>query len=196
MKIHFLLGLSLCFGFPLLAADTITPPVQEVTVDAGKSNVRFALGAVLHTVHGQFKVKGGRVRLDVATTRASGQITVDLQSGNTGVQERDRHMHNEVLESARYPEAVFSPDRVTGKFSSEGEFNVSLHGVLRVHGQDHEITVPTIVQVHDGRVVATANFVVPYVKWGMKDPSTFILRVSDNVDVSVKLVGKLTRSSG
>lgn len=196
MIIQFVLGLWLCVAFPLLAADKTASAVREVAVDPSKSNVQFALGAMLHTVHGRFKVKSGRVRLDVATGKASGQIVVDLQSGDTGVHERDRHMHNDVLESARFPETVFSLDRVTGKVSVEGEYNVVLNGTLRIHGQDHEITVPATVQVHEGQVIVTANFVVPYVKWGMKDPSTFILRVNDKVDVSARLVGELVESSG
>jgi polyisoprenoid-binding protein YceI len=149
-------------------------------------------GAVLHTVHGTFKVKSGTVRLDVATGRASGQIIVDLKSGNTGVQERDRHMHEDVLESGRFPEAVFSPDHLTGQLALEGESQIVVHGTLRIHGQDHEISVPVKVKAHETQVIATANFVVPYVKWGMKDPSTFVLRVSDIVDVAVSLVGTVS----
>jgi polyisoprenoid-binding protein YceI len=189
MRIRILIALSFCLGFALLGAEKIAPSVQEVAVDASRSNVQFALSAVLHTVHGMFKVKSGTVRFDVATGRASGQIIVDLESGDTGVQERDRRMHEDVLESRRFPEAVFSPDRVTGQVSLEGEYQVVLHGILRIHGQDHEVTVPATVNVHEGQVIAIAKFMVPYVEWGMKDPSTFLLRVSDKVDVAVSLVG-------
>jgi polyisoprenoid-binding protein YceI len=189
MRIRILIALSLCFGFALYGADKIASSIEEVTADTSKSDVQFALSAVLHTVHGSFKVKSGTVRLDVATGRLSGQIIVDLNTGDSGVQERDRHMREDVLESERFPEAVFSPDRLSGRFSLEGESQVGLHGILRIHGQDHEITVPAAVKVHEGHLIATAKFVVPYVKWGMKDPSTFVLRVSDKVDVSVSLVG-------
>jgi polyisoprenoid-binding protein YceI len=96
-------------------------------------------------------------------------------------------MHEEVLESERFPEAFFSLDRVTGQISSEG--HVLVHGILRIHGQDHEITVPAKLSVHERQVSGSASFVVPYVKWGMKDPSTFVLRVKDTVNVTVNLVG-------
>src|SRR5271165_5711306 len=191
MRIRILIALSFCFGFALLGADKIASSVQEVAIDASKSNVQFALSAVLHTVHGMFKVKSGTVRFEVATGRASGQIIVDLESGETGVQERDQHMHKDVLDSERFPEAVFSPDHVTGQMSLEGEYQVVLHGILRIHGQDHEVTVPVTVKVHDGQVIATAKFIVPYVEWGMKDPSTFLLRVGDKVEVAVSLVGTI-----
>lgn len=188
-RARILLAVLLCVGFELFGAEKAAPSVQEVTIDASKSNVQFELNAVLHTVHGRFKVKSGTIHFDAATGKASGQIIVDLKSGDTGVQERDRHMHEDVLESARFPEAVFSPDVVTGQVSPEGERQVDVHGTLRVHGQDHQISVPVFVKVHAGQAIVTAKFVVPYAKWGMKDPSTFVLRVSDKVDVTVSLVG-------
>lgn len=177
----------------LLAAEKVAPSLHEVTigVDPSKSNVQFTLGATLHTVHGTFKVKGGTVHLDAISGKTSGQVVVDVKSGNTGVDARDRQMHNSVLESERFPQAVFLPDRVSGLEPLEGEHQVVVHGTLRIHGQDHEVTVPARVTVQDSRVTATAKLVMPYVSWGMKDPSTFVLRVSDKVNLDINLAGTL-----
>lgn len=181
-------------GLTLTAAETLAPSLQEVTigVDPSKSNVQFTLGATLHTVHGTFNVKGGTVHLDAASGKASGQVVVDVKSGNTGVEARDRQMHNRVLESDRFPQAVFLPDRVSGLAPLEGEHQVVVHGTLRIHGQEHEVTFPAKVTVQDGRVTATAKFVMPYVNWGMKDPSTFVLRVSDKVTLEMNFAGTLS----
>ena len=139
MKTPILILLWLYFGFTVGAAEKIPPSAQEVIIDLNpsKSTVQFALSAVLHTVHGTFKVKGGTVRWEIATGKTSGQIVVDVKSGYTGVGARDRQMHEAVLESDRFPEAVFSPDRVTGQVSMKGESQVDVHGTLRIHGQDH-----------------------------------------------------------
>ena len=178
----------------LPAAEKVAPSLREVTigVDPSRSNVQFTLGATLHTVHGTFNVKGGTIRLDAVGGKASGQVVVDVKSGNTGVEARDRQMHRDVLESDRFPQAVFLPDRVSGLEPLEGEHQVVVHGTLRIHGQDHEVTIPARVTVEDGRVTATAKLVVPYVSWGMKDPSTFVLRVSDKVNLDVSLAGTLS----
>ena len=189
MKTPILILLWWYFGFTAGAAEKISPSAQEVIIDPSKSTVQFALSAVLHTVHGTFKVKGGTVRWEIATGQTHGQIVVDVKSGYTGVAARDRQMHDAVLESDRFPEAVFLPDRVTGQVSMEGESQVDVHGILRIHGQDHEVTFHGKVNLQDHRVTASAKFVMPYVSWGMKDPSTFVLRVNDKVDLEMNLTG-------
>ena len=49
---------------------------------------------------------------------------------------RDRKMHKEVLESERYPEISFRPDRVEGPVASQGKSSVKVHGMFRIHGVD------------------------------------------------------------
>ena len=86
--------------------------------------------------------------------------------------------------------------------AAEGASQVQLHGTFRIHGADHEMTVPVEVEAAGGRYTATARFQVPYVKWGMKNASTFILRVSDKVDLTVRTVlttpapGSLAKPTG
>jgi polyisoprenoid-binding protein YceI len=194
MKTTLFAAFAVWVDLTLLAAETIAPFPQEVTigVDPSKSSVQFTLGATLHTIHGTFKVKGGTVRFDAVSGKTSGQIVVDVKSGETGIEARDRQMHHDVLESDRFPEAVFLPDRVSGLASLEGEHQVVAHGILRIHGQDHEVTFPARVTVQEGQVTAAAQFVMPYVNWGMKDPSTFVLRVSDKVSLEMNLAGTLS----
>jgi len=156
-----------------------------IVLDPEKTTVSFILEATLHTVHGTFRLKRGVVRFDSATGAAGGTIVVDATSGETGNKRRDRNMHQDVLESERYPEITFSPTRVTGSIIAQGESSVALEGMLRLKGVDHAITLPFKVQTTAGGLKATTRFAVPYVAWGLKNPSTFLLRVADKVDVGV-----------
>jgi polyisoprenoid-binding protein YceI len=92
-------------------------------------------------------------------------------------------MHKDVLESAKYPEIVFTPDRVDGTVAPQGTSQIQVHGTFRMHGASHEITLPVQVQMHNGHASAKTTFAVPYVQWGMKNPSTLFLRVGDTVEI-------------
>ena len=177
--------------FILLAATLAWGQAQEATLnfDPAQTTVDFTLGDVLHTVHGSFRLKTGQVRFDPATNSISGEIVVDAPSGNSGSTGRDRKMHKEILESARYSEVTFRPDRVDGKVLASGRSVVQVHGMFGILGAEHEITVPAQVELAPDHWSLTVHFAVPYVKWGMKDPSTFILRVEKTVDIDLNAQG-------
>jgi polyisoprenoid-binding protein YceI len=158
-----------------------------------ETRVAFTLGATLHTVHGTLRARRGSVRFDPATGAASGEIVLDAASAETGNASRDRDMHGKILESARYPEIVWRIDRVDGFPRGEARSaRVTLQGSLSIHGASHPLTTTAEVAVGaDRRVTATAAFKIPYVAWGMKDPSTFVLRVDKEVGVEVRAAGRL-----
>jgi hypothetical protein len=58
-----------------------------------------------------------------------------------------------------------------------------VHGLFRIHGAAHEITIPVQVQMRNGKASATTSFTIPYVMWGIKNPSTTFLHVGDKVEI-------------
>jgi polyisoprenoid-binding protein YceI len=104
-------------------------------------------------------------------------------------------MHRQILEDQKYPEIIFTPQHVTGKLAAQGTSQVELQGVMTLHGQQHPIAVSMPVEIDHDQVSADARFVVPYVAWGLKNPSTFVLRVSDKVSVEVHAVGRVMQGS-
>ena len=174
-----------------LALPPIKAAAQDSTLhlDPQRTTINFTLGDVLHTVHGTFHLKEGTLRLAAASGKLTGEIVVDARSGESGNGMRDRKMHKEVLESDRYPEIMFRPDRVDGEVAPQGKSSVRVHGIFTIHGSDHELTVPAEVQMAPGYWTATLHFAVPYAKWGMKNPSTMFLRVSESVDIDLTASG-------
>ncbi len=159
-------------------------------LDPAQTEVEYKVDSTLHTVHGHFHLKRGDFSFDPATGKARGELVVDAASGNSGSEARDRRMTRSVLESQKYPEIVFRPDRVEGKVAESGHSQVQLHGVFAIHGAEHEITVPLEVDANGGAYRAAAVFKVPYIKWGLKNPSTFILRVNDTVEITVRTLAR------
>jgi polyisoprenoid-binding protein YceI len=185
----------------LLAFAILAAPVhaQECvyTLDPAQTKIEFSLDATLHTVHGTFRLKSGTVRFDPATGKASGAIVVDATSGNSENASRDKKMHADVLESAKFSEIVFAPATVQGAVAAQGTSQVSVAGKLRLRGQDHDVTLVFSVQHGAGnQLQAETHFDVPFIAWGLKDPSNFFLHVGKRVSLHIVAQGQFAPGSG
>jgi polyisoprenoid-binding protein YceI len=171
------------------AAAYAQSPKVTVNLDPAASEIRWKLTGNAHDTHGIFRLKGGQVTFDPATGEAQGELLVDLASGESGNSSRDSRMQSDVLESAKYPQASFHPTKITGTVKAEASQTVTAEGTFTIHGADHPLKLEILVKVDGDRATATTHFSVPYVAWGMKDPSTFLLRVGKDVNIDVVAQG-------
>lgn len=160
--------------------------VTSLDLDPAKTAIYFTLHDPLHTVHGTFQLKRGAIQFDPDSGKASGEIVVDAVSGESGSGARDRRMHKDVLQSVRFPEASFVPDRVDGKLPAQGDAQMDVHGILNLHGAAHELTLHFQVQCAGSEYLASTHFTIPYVEWGLKDPSNFLLKVEKAVEIDIQ----------
>ena len=58
-----------------------------------------------------------------------------------------------------------------------------------MHGTEHEIVAAVHVEMAADRWKGTAKFDVPYIQWGIKDPSNWLLKVKPVVNVELDMVG-------
>jgi polyisoprenoid-binding protein YceI len=179
--------------FAILALIALPALAQRIDleIDPSATKVNWTLGDVLHTVRGTFKLKKGDLWFDADNGQAGGLLVVDATSGNSGSGARDSRMHKNVLESARYPEFTFVPDRVDGKVARTGDSEVQLHGMFTIHGGTHEILMKVKSHIQQQQLSAAISFAVPYVKWGMKDPSNFMLKVNNFVTIDIQAEERL-----
>ena len=168
---------------------------QQTTLqlDPAKTSVKFTVGDVLHTVHGTFRLKRGALQLDTAAEKLTGEIVVDARSGDSGSKMRDGKMHREVLESEQFPEISFRPDRLSGTVNGDGKSSVRVHGIFTIHGVEREIEVPAEADLAADHWSASLHFTIPYVKWGMKNPSALFLKVDDTVAIDLVAAGSLSQ---
>jgi polyisoprenoid-binding protein YceI len=180
----------LCFLSASFAVEASGQPIT-LQCDPAQTTASFTLGATLHTVHGTFRVKRCEVHFDPTSGKLDGEIIFDATSGQSGNDSRDRKMHKEVIESARYREIVFRSDRILGTLGATGVSSLQVHGMFGIHGAEHEITVPVDVKLESEHWSASAHFPVPYAKWGMKNPSSIFLKVGDSVDIEFQATGSV-----
>ena len=183
-------------GFILLAvslgANALRAQEMTLELDPANSQIEITLGATLHTVHGTFALKSGTIHFNPSTGSVSGLVIADASSGDTGNEGRDHKMHQEILESQRFPEITFTPTKFSGKVELQGDSTVQVDGIFRLHGTDHPVTLALPVQAKGNNLSVRTHIVVPYIAWGLKNPSTFMLHVSDKVEVDITAVGRLS----
>jgi polyisoprenoid-binding protein YceI len=166
---------------------------QDLTfeLDPANAKIEFTLGASLHTVHGTFALKSGVIHFNPATGSASGSVVVDVKSGQSGHKVRDQKMHKDIPQSEQYPEATFTPTTISGAFSEQTSSTLQVEGIFNIHGSNHPITLRVPLQISGNSASFTSQMVIPYEQWGMKNPSSFILRVSDKVELDIVATGRL-----
>jgi polyisoprenoid-binding protein YceI len=185
-------GVAVSCALVFLAAPHGLQAAQKtLRVDPASTHVTFSLDAGLHTVHGTAKLTEGTIVFDDAAGKASGRVVVDARSLESGNGSRDKTMHGDVLESAKYPEIVLVPETLQGKVPADGEADITLGGALEIHGGRHAVSLPAHLKVTGEGIQGTARLDVPYVEWGMKDPSFFVLRVGKTVQVTLEITGRL-----
>jgi polyisoprenoid-binding protein YceI len=185
----------LAFLVALAMAPVCRAQDSAVQLEAADTKIQFSLGSSLHTVHGTFALKSSNLRFDPSSGKISGAVVVDAASGESGNNGRDSRMHREILESAKFPEIVFNPTGMKGTVAANGPSKVDVSGTFRLHGQDHPVTLPIEVSAEGPTLQIAVHYVIPYVQWGLKNPSNFFLRASDKVEIEIRATGRLETTS-
>jgi polyisoprenoid-binding protein YceI len=176
----------LCLSLLLTIPAKAQQSGMDLTLDPATTAIHWTLGAVLHTVHGTFKLKSGSVHLNLNTGEITGAIVVDATSGESGDSARDQKMHHSILESTQYGTITFRPTHLIGTFQPNQAQTLTVDGVFNLHGQDHPLQLTVNLRPTSNAISLVTHFDVPYVQWGLKDPSTFVLRVSKDVSVDIE----------
>ncbi len=143
----------------------------KVVLDPAQTQVHWKLGAELHKVDGTFKLKSGEFIFNPSTGVAEGEILVDATTGESGNPARDKRMHEEVLESNRYPAIFFHPAQIKGTFKpGETTLQLQAQGSFNIHGADHALELPVKVETAGDTVTATAHFTRALCGVGNEEP--------------------------
>ena len=86
------------------------------------------------------------------------------------------------------PESAIRHTQVTGQLRTDGQFQARLQGVLTLHRAGRQIVMEVQGQLIGDSLAAMSHFSVPYVDWGMKDPSILFFTVAKQVEIDIVTV--------
>jgi polyisoprenoid-binding protein YceI len=181
-------------GFAIVLSLGVAAPAQQqtFTVNPGASTIGFALTGTGHEVHGVFHVSSGIIQFDRNAPKMSGRVVASASSDDSGDKGHDKNMDQKVLQTDRFADITFQPQSYTGTLAATGDSTIQVFGTFTPHGTPHDITVPMQVHVDGQNLIAKGSFIVRYVKWGLKDPSVFILKVARDVHIDLNFAGTLS----
>jgi polyisoprenoid-binding protein YceI len=123
----------------------------------------------------------------------AGSMVVLAGSGKTGNDRRDRKMNKDVLKVEHYATISFEPKTYTGDLALSGDSTIQVTGNFTLLGTPHQIAIPILVHLEGTAATAKAHFVVPYVQWGLQNPTFFIWKVDNDVAIDLFLSGRLSK---
>jgi polyisoprenoid-binding protein YceI len=184
--------------FAVLALAVILRPAafaqhQTFAVNPDASEVKMTLKTTHELVNGTFHVQSGSIEFDRSNPRMSGSVVVLAASGKTGNDSRDKKMKHDILQVERYTTVSFEPKSYAGDIASSGDSTIQVTGMFTLLGTPHEITVPMLVHLDGAGAMAKAHFVLPYVQWGLKNPSFLIWKADNDVSIDLSLSGRLSK---
>jgi hypothetical protein len=166
---------------------------QTFAVNPDASEVKMTLNTTHENVSGTFHVQSGSIGFDRSNPQMSGSVVVLAGSGNTGNGSRDKKMNKDILKVEQYANVSFEPKTYNGVMALSGDSNLQVTGIFTLLGTPHEIIVPILVHLDGASATAKAHFVVPYVQWGLKNPSFMIWKADNDVAIDLNLVGTISK---
>lgn len=96
------------------------------------------------------------------------------------------HFNEDYMESSKYPKTVFK-GKINEKidYLEDGVHNITVTGVMDMHGVQKTITVPGTLTVKNGKIYVYAKFTLKMEDYNIKLPSVLSVNVADHVDVTI-----------
>ena len=181
------------FGLAILLAPAVFAQHRTFVVNPDASEVKMTLKTTHEVVNGTFHIQSGSLEFDRSAAKISGSVVVLAGSGKTGNGSRDKKMNKDILEVEQHATVSFEPKSYAGAIAQSGDSTIQVTGIFTLLGTPHEITIPILVHLEGTTAAAKAHFVVPYIQWGLKDPSFLFWKADKDVAIDLFLTGRLSQ---
>jgi len=165
---------------------------QTFAVNPDASKIKMTLNTTHEVVNGTFRIQSGSIEFDRSNPKMSGSVAVLAGSGKTGNDSRDKKMNKDILKVDQYTTVSFAPKTYIGTIGPSGDSTIQVSGVFTLLGNPHDLTIPMQIHIDGPKATASGQFVVPYVQWGLKNPSFMFWKAENDVAIDLNLVGQIS----
>ena len=159
----------------------------EYQVDKSAENiVKFISDAPIEDFEGITKKIDGYIYWDDIDFLNNSELyfEVDLNSIDTGIGLRNRHMRENYLHTDKYPLTHFTGKLTKVEKNSDTEFKVTAEGKFFVHGvEKHKSIVGIITKINDNQYKINAEYTVALSDYNIDIPSIMFYKIDENMDL-------------
>ncbi len=181
------------FALAALLAPVALAQQQTFVANPDASDVKMTLKTTHEVVNGTFHIQSGSLEFDRSAAKMSGSVVVLAGSGKTANGSRDRKINKDILEVEQHATVSFEPKSYAGAIAPSGDSTIQVTGIFTLLGTTHEITIPILVHLEGASATAKAHIVVPYIQWGLKDPSFLFWKADKDVTIDLFLTCRLSQ---
>lgn len=161
-----------------------------VNLDAGQgSSDFFAVGKPkMLKIHGVGQAPKGRLRFDRGSV--TGSATFNLDSLDTGISLRNKHMKEKYLETSKFPKAELKLDHapVPESFTAGTASSISDLGFkakLTIHGVTREVEGKADIKRDGGNFTYAVDIPLKLKDWKIDEPGFSGITLADEITVKV-----------
>lgn len=180
------------FALAVMLPSSVFSQHENFTVNPDASEVKMTLNTTHEVVYGIFHIQSGSVEFNRSAPKMSGLIVVLPGTGKTGNNNRDKKMRNDILKVDEFTTVTFAPKSYAGTITLSGDSAIHVSGVFTLLGTPHDLTIPMQIHLDGSKAVTKAHFIVPYIQWGLTDPSFMFWKAEHDVAIDLNLVGQVS----
>ena len=171
----------------ILLVATVTS-AQELQVDKSKENlVKFISDAPLEDFEGVTKNIDGYVFWKGNDTLSTSEFyfEVDLNTIDTGIGLRNRHMRDNYLETDKHQFAKYNGKLSEVKKNVDGQFEIVTKGKMAIHGVERELEAIGKVTVENGIYRLQCDFELKLTDYEIKVPKLMFMKIDENMKLKL-----------
>ncbi|MCX7876720.1 MAG: YceI family protein [Melioribacteraceae bacterium] len=110
---------------------------------------------------------------------------VDLNTVDTGIGLRNRHMRENYLETDKYRYAIFSGKIISYNKINEKEFDVNLNGEMKIHGVTKNVSLTGKIFLVGNELNIKSKFSVKLSDYNIEIPKLMFMKINEEIKLEL-----------